>query len=83
MGKSTHLSSFNVFADGKTSTLWSIMVDEFRKIVPETWGVSAFDSGVVVRGLSNRHNPKLLDALRNCASLLITGKPTTPPRKVY
>jgi urease accessory protein len=83
MGNSTHLTSFNVFSEGKTSAFWSIMADELRKIVPETWGVSTVASGVVVRGLSSRHHPKALDALRNRASLLMTGEPALPPRKVY
>ena len=83
MGNSTHLSSFNVFSDGKTSAFWSIVADELRKVAPETWGVSTFSTGVVVRALSMRHNPKVLDALRSQASLLLTGKPARPPRKVY
>jgi len=83
MAGSTHLTSFNVFAEGKTSAFWSIMADELRKIAPENWGISTLDGGVVARALSVRHNPKQLDALRNRASLVVTGKPAPPPRKVY
>ncbi len=83
MGNSTHLSSFNVFSDGKTSAFWSIMVDTFRKIAPEDWGVSPVANGVVARALSRRHNPQILNALRSAAALLVTGKPSLPPRKVY
>jgi urease accessory protein len=83
MGNSTHLSSFNVFSEGKTSAFWSIMEHQLRKIAPETWGISRVAGGVVARALSTRHTPRLLDALRNTASLLITGKPALPPRKVY
>ena len=83
MGKSTHLSSFNVLGEGKTSAFWSIMVDELRAIAPN-WGISTLAAGgVTARALSSRHNPKMLDALRNRASLLVTGKPAAPPRKVY
>lgn len=83
MGNSTHLSSFNVFSEGKTNAFWSIMERELRNIAPETWGISIVGGGVVARALSPRHTPRLLDALRNAASLLITGKPALPPRKVY
>jgi urease accessory protein len=81
MGSSTHLSSFNVFAEGKTSAFWSIMAAELRKIAPETCGVSTVPSGVAVRMLS--HSPALLHTLRNQASLLLIGKSAVPPRKVY
>jgi urease accessory protein len=80
MGNNTHLTSFNVFSEGKTSSFWSIMADEFRKITP---GVSIFPNGAVARALSTRHHPRLLDALRHAASVLLTGKPAVPPRKVY
>jgi urease accessory protein len=84
MEKSTHLSSFNVLSDGRTSAFWSTMVRELRKVAPENWGISTLAAGgVVARGLSARHNPKVLDALRNTASLLISGQPAAPPRKVY
>jgi urease accessory protein len=83
MGNSTHLSSFNVFSDGKTSAFWSIMVDTLRRIAPENWGISLVASGVVARALSKRHNPEILHALRSAATLLVTGKPALPPRKVY
>jgi urease accessory protein len=83
MGTATHLTSFNVFSEGKTSTFWSILAGELRKIAPETWGVSTVASGVVVRALSSRHHPRVLDALRNRASLFLTGEPALPPRKVY
>jgi len=83
MGNSTHLTSFNVFSEGKTSTFWSNMADELRKIAPENWGISTLSTGIVARALSSRHIPGVLDALRNAASLLLTGKPSLPPRKVY
>jgi len=83
MGSATHLTSFNVFSGGRTSAFWSMLAGELRKIAPETWGVSTLASGVVVRALSSRHQPKVLDALRNRASLFLTGGPALPPRKVY
>lgn len=84
MGGSTHFTSFHVFSEGKTSAFWSNMVDRLRRAVPEGWGVSALASGgVTARALLKRHHPELLDALRNAASMLVNGKPSVPPRKVY
>jgi urease accessory protein len=86
MAKSTHLTSFMVLAEGQTSALWSIMVDELRKIAPENWGISTLGAGgVIARSLSSTglHLSSELTALRNAASLLLTGKPALPPRKVY
>jgi urease accessory protein len=83
MGNATHLTSFNVFSEGKTSAFWSMMADELRRIAPENWGVSTLATGVVSRGLSSRHHPKVLDTIRNAASLLLTGNAAVPPRKVY
>ena len=72
-----------MLGEGKTSAFWSIMVDELRAIAPN-WGISTLAAGgVTARALSSRHNHKMLDALRNRASLLVTGKPAAPPRKVY
>jgi len=82
MGNSTHLSSFNVFSEGRTNAFWSRMADELRKIAPERWGVTVGIGGVVARALG-RNCAGDLAALRNAASLLLTGKPATPPRKVY
>jgi urease accessory protein len=80
MGNATHLRSFNVLSDGRTSTFWSIMADELRKIAPD-WGISALaQGGITARGLRGGH---VLEALRNKASLLLTGKPALRPRKVY
>jgi len=80
MGNSTHLRSFNVFSEGKTSAFWSIMADDLRKIAPD-WGISTLAlGGITARGLAGR---PVLDALRNKTSLLLTGKPAVPPRKVY
>ncbi len=84
MGSSTHLTSLNVFSEGKTSAFWSTIVDRLRAIVPENWGVSALASGgVTARALSGRHYPAVLDELRNAASMLMSGRPAVPPRKVY
>jgi len=84
MAQATHLSSFYVLSEGKTKAFWQDLADRFRELVPETWGVSTLAAGgVIARGLSNRHSPKLLDSLRNQASLSITGRPAVPPRKVY
>lgn len=84
MGGSTHFTSFNVFSEGKTSAFWSMMVDRLREVAPESWGVSALASGgVTARALSSRHHPAVLNELRNAASLLVSGRPAVPPRKVY
>jgi urease accessory protein len=83
MGNSTHLTSFNVFSEGRTNTFWSNMADELRNIAPENWGISTLSTGIAARALSSRHAPGLLDAVRNAASLLLFGKPTLAPRKVY
>jgi urease accessory protein len=84
MGKSTHLTSFMVLSEAKTSLFWSIMADELRETVPDGWGITTLATGgVMARTLSGRHIPRELDALRNTASLLLTRKPASPPRKVY
>jgi urease accessory protein len=86
MANSTHLASFMVLSEGKTSAFWSIMEQELRKIAPENWGISTLAAGgVIARALSStgRHLSNELAALRNTASLLVTGRPALPPRKVY
>jgi hypothetical protein len=82
MGNETHLRSFNVFSEGKKSAFWAIMADQLRKTVPESWGVTVATGGVIARALG-RNFAGDLAALRNTASLLLTGKPAPPPRKVY
>jgi urease accessory protein len=80
MGKSTHLSSFMVLSEGKTSTLWSIKERELRETVPDDWGISTLAAGgVIARKLSEtgRDLATELALLRSRFSLL------PPPRKVY
>jgi len=84
MAASTHLSSFYVLSEGKTGAFWQNLAQDLREIVPETWGITTLGAGgVIARALSNRHAPAQLAALRNRASLLLTGNPAVPPRKVY
>ncbi len=84
MAQATHLSSFYVLSEGKTKAFWQNLADRLHGLAPETWGVSTLGAGgVIARGLSNRHSPKVLDALRNQASLSMNGRAAVPPRKVY
>jgi urease accessory protein len=80
MGNASHLNSFNVFAEGKTNAFWSRMAEELG--IFAGWGVSVAAGGVVARALGGNRAGELA-ALRNIASLLLTGKPARPPRKVY
>jgi urease accessory protein len=81
MSNSTHLSSFYVVKEGKTS--WRDLEHELRKAVPDCWGVSTLASGGVITRALGRNFAGDLAALRNSASLFLTGKPARPPRKVY
>jgi urease accessory protein len=84
MAQATHVSSFYALAEGKTNTFWRNLADQLRETVPGHWGISTLAvGGVMARALSGRHAPKHLDALRNRASLFVTGHPAVPPRKVY
>ncbi len=84
MGKSSHLSSFYVLREGQPKEFWEKMTSELRTVVPGHWGISTLaHGGVIARALSSRHHPRQLDALRNQASLLLSGNPAVPPRKVY
>jgi len=83
MSESTHLSSFYVLSEGKTSTFWRDMEHELRKTAPENWGISTLANGGVIARALDRNLAKDLAALRNTASLFLTGKPAPPPRKVY
>lgn len=80
MGNATHLSSFNVFSEGRTGDFWSRMAEELG--IFDGWGVSVAAGGVVARALGGNRAGDLA-ALRNTASLLLTGKPARAPRKVY
>jgi urease accessory protein len=83
MSNSTHLSSFYVLKEGKTGAFWRELEHELRKSVPEYWGVSTLAvGGVIARALGRNYGGDLA-ALRNAASLFLTGKPAPPPRKVY
>jgi urease accessory protein len=86
MAGSTHAASFYVMKDGKTSVYWRDLEEELRKIAPANWGISTLATGGIIgRALSDtgRHFGKELAALRNMASLFVTGKIAMPPRKVY
>ena len=84
MAQATHVSSFYALSEGRTNTFWQNLADQLRETVPGHWGISTLaGGGVIARALSNRHAPKHLNALRNRASLLVTGHPAVPPRKVY
>jgi urease accessory protein len=81
MAESTHLSSFYVLRDGNTS--WRELEHELRKAIPENWGISTLASGGVIARALGCNFAADLAALRNTASLFLTGKPAPPPRKVY
>jgi urease accessory protein len=83
MANSTHLSSFYVLKEGKTSAFWRELEHELRKAIPECWGISTLASGGVIARALGRNFAADLAALRNTASLFLTGKPAPPPRKVY
>jgi urease accessory protein len=83
MSNATHLLSFYVLKEGKTSAFWRDAEHELRKAVPEYWGVSTIESGGVIARALGRNFASDLAALRNTASLFLTGKPALPPRKVY
>lgn len=83
MSNSTHLSSFYVLKEGRTSAFWRDMEHELRMAVPENWGISTLASGGVIARALGRNFACDLAALRNTASLLLTGNPAPPPRKVY
>lgn len=86
MGKSTHLASFYVIKEGKPPIFWRDLEDELQKTVPEHWGIGTLASGgVLARALAgtSRHFLTELTALRNRASLFVTGEPALRLRKVY
>jgi urease accessory protein len=83
MSDSTHLSSFYVLKEGKSSAFWREAEHELRKAVPEHWGISMLASGGVIARALGRNLAGDLADLRNAASLFLTGKPAPPPRKVY
>jgi urease accessory protein len=83
MSQSTHLSSFYVLKEGKSSTFWRDLEHELRKTVPEHWGISTLASGGVIARALGGNSARDLAALRNAASLVLTGTPAPPPRKVY
>ncbi|HEV1284084.1 MAG TPA: urease accessory protein UreD [Bryobacteraceae bacterium] len=83
MANSTHLASFYVLREGKTSTFWRELEHQLRKTAPAYWGISTLElGGVIARALGCNFAADLA-ALRNTASLFLTGKPALPPRKVY
>jgi urease accessory protein len=84
MAQSTHLASFYVLKEGQTSAFWQDLVSNLQ--APDNWGITTLAAGgVMARALSvtGRNIPKELAALRNAASLFLTGIPALPPRKVY
>jgi urease accessory protein len=82
MAQSTHLATLCVLKESKTSAFWRDLEHELRKIASPHWGVSTLAAGgVIARALAYTQGE--LDALRNTASLFVTGKPAPPPRKVY
>ena len=83
MADSTHLASFYVLKEGKTNPFWRELEHELRKTVPAYWGVTTLESGGVIARALGRNFAADLAALRNTASLFLTGKPALPPRKVY
>jgi len=83
MSKSTHLSSFYVLKEGQPSAFWRDMEHELRKKAPDNWGISTLTTGGVIARALGRQFAGDLAALRNTASLFLTGKPAPPPRKVY
>jgi urease accessory protein len=80
MEKGTHLSSFLVLSEGKTSDFWSIMEYKLREIAPK-WGVTTLAAGGVLARAPFQSSELL--ALWDAASQLVLGKPAVPPRKVY
>jgi urease accessory protein len=86
MAKSTHLASFYVLREGKTTMFWRDLEHELRATAPNHWGISTLAiGGVIARALADtgRNIQAELAALRNTASLFVTGQPALPPRKVY
>jgi urease accessory protein len=84
MAKSSHLASFYVLKEGETR--WRELEEALRNTVPDHWGVSTLAAGgVIARALADtgRHFTAELNALRNTASMFLTGQPAVPPRKVY
>ncbi len=82
MAKSTHLATLYVLKEAKPSAFWRDLEHELRKIASPHWGVSTLAAGgVIARALAYTQGE--LDALRNTASLFVTGRPAPPPRKVY
>ena len=86
MGQFTHLASFYAIKEGKPPAFWRDLEEELRNVAPPHWGISTLEAGgVIARALadSGRHFTAELAALRNTASLFLTGMPSLPPRKVY
>jgi urease accessory protein len=86
MANSTHLASFYVLKEGESDAFWHSLEHQLRATAPAHWGISTLASGgVIARALSStgRHLAAELSALRNTASLYLTGNPAPPPRKVY
>jgi urease accessory protein len=83
MADSTHLASFYVLKEGKTGAFWRELEHELRKSIPAYWGISTLESGGVIARALGRNFVADLAALRNTASLFLSGEPAPPPRKVY
>lgn len=86
MAAYSHLVSFIALQEGRAGGFWREMEHELRQAAPGHWGISTLVSGgVIARALSpsGRNCQAELAALRNAASIFLTGNPAVPPRKVY
>jgi urease accessory protein len=83
MSKMTHLASFYVLKEGNVD--WPKLEEALRKTTPDHWGITTLAAGgLIARALTDtgRHLATELNALRNTASIFLTGQPAIPPRKV-